>query len=87
METEQLTTEVKEKMISYLNLAPMKPEEIDNEAPLFREGLALDSIDSLELIVMLKREYGITINDPKDGRKIMQNVNTLVRFIEANRKN
>jgi acyl carrier protein len=85
METAQLKEEVKQKMIQFLNLSPMKPEEIENEAPLFVEGLGLDSIDSLELIVMIKREYGIHIQDPKAARKIFANVNTMVDFIEKNR--
>ena len=81
----QLKQEVKAKLISFLNLAPMQPEEIDDEAPLFGEGLGLDSIDSLELIVMLKREYGITIQDPKEGRKILVNINTMADYIQKHR--
>jgi acyl carrier protein len=85
MEKTDLKYEVKSKLISFLNLAPMKPEEIDDEAPLFGEGLGLDSIDSLELIVMLKREYGINIQDPKEGRKILMNINTMAEYIEKHR--
>ncbi len=85
METDVLKQEVKTKLIEFLNLSPLKPEEIDDDAPLFREGLALDSIDSLELIVMLKRVYGITIQDPKEGRKIMTNINTMVEYIQKHR--
>lgn len=85
METAQLKEEVKQKMIEFLNLAPMTPAEIKDDAPLFGEGLGLDSIDSLELVVMLKRVYGIDIKDPKDGRKILVNINTMVEYIEKNR--
>lgn len=85
MKEKPLTLDVKKKMIEYLNLAPLTAEEIINDAPLFGEGLGLDSIDSLELIVMLKREYGITIHDPKDGRKILVNVDTMVDYIEKHR--
>ena len=85
METAVLKQEVKSKLISFLNLAPLSPEEIDDEAPLFGEGLGLDSIDSLELIVMLKREYGIEIKDPKDGRKILVNINTMADYIQKHR--
>lgn len=81
MEKEQLKEQLKLKMIEFLNLAPMTPAEIDDNAPLFGEGLGLDSIDSLELVVMLKREYGIDIQDPKEGRKILVNVNTMVDYI------
>ncbi len=85
METAQLKEEVKQKMIEFLNLAPMTPAEIKDDAPLFGDGLGLDSIDSLELVVMLKRVYGIDIKDPKDGRKILANINTMVEYIEKNR--
>lgn len=85
METTQLKTEIKQKMIGFLNLAPLTPEEIKDDAPLFGDGLGLDSIDSLELVVMLKREYGIDIKDPKDGRKILVNINTMADYIEKNR--
>lgn len=85
METAQLKEEVKQKMIEFLNLAPMTPAEIKDDAPLFGEGLGLDSIDSLELVVMLKRVYGIDIKDPKDGRKILVDINTMVEYIEKNR--
>ena len=85
MEIAQLKTEVKEKMIKFLNLSPLTPEEINDDAPLFGDGLGLDSIDSLELVVMLKREYGIDIHDPKDGRKILVSVNTMVDYIQKHR--
>jgi acyl carrier protein len=85
METANLKEEVKQKMITFLNLAPMTPAEIGDDTPLFREGLGLDSIDSLELIVMLKREYGITIQDPKEGRKILTSVNTMAEYIQQHR--
>ena len=85
METSQLKEELKQKMIEFLNLSPMTSAEIDDEAPLFGEGLGLDSIDSLELVVMLKREYGIDIQDPKDGRKILVNINTMADYIEKHR--
>lgn len=85
MENIKLKEELKIKIIQFLNLAPLTPAEIDDEAPLFGEGLGLDSIDSLELIVMLKREYGIQIQDPKEGRKILVNINTMVDYIKEHR--
>lgn len=85
METAQLKEEVKQKVVQFLNLSPMTPAEIDDEAPLFGDGLGLDSIDSLELVVMLKREYGIDIQDPKEGRKIFVNINTMVDYIQKHR--
>lgn len=85
METAELKQQVKKQVITFLNLTGMEPEDIKDEDPLFGDGLGLDSIDSLELIVLLNREYGITIKDPKDGRKILVSINTMVDYIEKNR--
>ena len=64
----ELMDEVKGKLIEELNLEEITPEDIDDEAPLFGdEGLGLDSIDALEIILILEREYGIKIENP--GRK------------------
>ena len=56
-----------------------------NDAPLFGEGLGLDSIDALELIVMMEKVYGIRVKDPSAGKEIFKSVNTMAAFIEANR--
>jgi acyl carrier protein len=85
METAELKQQVKEQIIQFLNLTTLKAEEIKDDEPLFGEGLGLDSIDSIELIVLLSREYGITIQDPKEGRKILTDINTMVSYIEKNR--
>ena len=85
METAELKQQLKKQIITFLNLTGMEPDEIKDGDPLFGDGLGLDSIDSLELIVLLNREYGITIKDPKEGRKILVNVNTMVDYIEKNR--
>lgn len=76
-------TTLKEQIIETLNLQGMKPEDIDDDAPLFGEGLGLDSIDSLELMVLLERHYGIKVEDPREGRKILQSINTMVDFIQS----
>lgn len=85
MDTPQLKQRVKEQIIQFLNLTTVKPEDIKDDEPLFGEGLGLDSIDSIELIVMMSREYGINIQDPKEGRKVLTNINTMVDYIEKNR--
>jgi acyl carrier protein len=85
MEREELKLQLKQQIVKFLNLMTVKPEDIKDDEPLFGEGLGLDSIDSIELIVLLQREYGITIQDPKDGRKILVDVNTMVDYIEKNR--
>ncbi|WP_342664838.1 phosphopantetheine-binding protein [Terrimonas ferruginea] len=85
MEKEQLKQQLKEQIIKFLNLTNVKPEDIKDDEPLFGEGLGLDSIDSIELIVLLSREYGINIQDPKEGRKILVNIDTMVDYIEQHR--
>ena len=84
METAELKETLKKQIIQFLNLS-VTPEEIKDDEPLFGEGLGLDSIDSIELIVLLGREYGITIQDPKEGRKILVDINTMVAYIEQHR--
>ena len=82
---EALITELKKHIIEVLNLEDLQPEDIDNDAPLFGEGLGLDSIDALELIVMMGKVYGIRVKDPSAGKEIFKSVNTMAAFIEANR--
>ena len=78
---EDMVFELKKKMIEVLNLEDMQPDDIDNDAPLFGEGLGLDSIDALELIVMMERSYGIKIKDPAEGKEIFKSVNTMADYI------
>lgn len=85
METSALKEQLKKQIIEHLNLTELKPEDIKDEEELFGGGMGLDSIDSLELIVLLNREYGITIKDPKEGRKVLVDVNTMVDYIEKHR--
>ena len=81
-----LIDQLKGEIIEQLNLEDVKKEDIDNDAPLFGEGLGLDSIDALELIVLLEKNYGIKIANPADGKKIFQSVRTMAEFIKANKK-
>ena len=76
---------LKQQIVTFLNLTSVQPENIKDDEPLFGEGLGLDSIDSLELIVLLHREYGINIQDPKEGRKVLVDINTMVAYIEEHR--
>jgi acyl carrier protein len=85
MENTALREKLKMQIIEHLNLTDLKPEDIKDDEELFGGGLGLDSIDSLELIVLLNREYGITIKDPKEGRKVLIDVNTMVDYIEKHR--
>jgi acyl carrier protein len=85
METAQLKQQLKEQIIAFLNILSTTPADIADDAPLFGEGLGLDSIDSLELIVLLNREYGIVIKDPKEGRKVLVDINTMAEYIQQHR--
>ena len=81
MEKTELIAKLKTQIIHFLNLTDLTPDDIKDDEPLFGGGLGLDSIDSLELIVLLKREYGITINDPKEGRKVLVDIETMADYI------
>lgn len=85
METAELKQQLKKQIVQFLNLVSVNPEDIKDDEPLFGEGLGLDSIDSIELIVLLSREYGIDIKDPKEGRKILVDINTMAAYIEQHR--
>ena len=79
--------ELKEALIESLNLEDITPDEIDNEAPLFGdEGLGLDSIDALEIIIILDRKYGIKLANPAESKAIFYSIDTLADFVEQNRK-
>lgn len=81
-----LVEKLKKQIIEQLNLVEVKPEEINADSPLFGEGLGLDSIDALELIVLLEKHYGIKIEDPKDGKTIFQSLRTMAEFIKTQGK-
>ena len=84
---EEMKEKLKQEILEVLNLEDIRPEDIDNEAPLFGDGLGLDSIDALELIVLLEKNYGIKIEDPKDGLKVIYSINTMAEFIQQHQKN
>jgi acyl carrier protein len=83
---EELINKLKKEVIQQLNLEDISAEDIDADAPLFGEGLGLDSIDALELIVLLEKNYGIKIEDPKDGKKIFFSIRTMAEYITEHQK-
>ncbi len=83
---EDLKVKLKEQIIEALNLQGMTPADIDDNAPLFGEGLGLDSIDSLEMMVLLERNYGIKIEDAREGRKVLESVQSMAEYIQQHRK-
>ncbi|MCU4155831.1 acyl carrier protein [Carboxylicivirga sp. A043] len=87
MDKEQIKKELIQHIIEYLNLSDYTTEDITDDMPLFGDsGLELDSIDSLELTVMLEREFGVKITNPTEGRKILVDVNSMADFIIANKE-
>ena len=83
---EDLIIELKEQIIDVLNLEEMSPEDIDENAALFGSGLGLDSIDALELIVLLEKRYGIKLANPAEGKDIFKSVATIADYVSKNRK-
>ena len=81
----ELIDKLKTQIIEALNLEDMTISDIDTEAPLFGSGLGLDSIDALELIVLLEREYGIKLINPAEGKEIFRSVATIADYVSKNR--
>ena len=82
---DELIYTLKQQIIEALNLEDMKLEDIDENASLFGEGLGLDSIDALELIVLMEKNYGIKLQDPSQGKEIFKSVAVMADFIQKNR--
>lgn len=83
---EELILEFKKHLIEELNLEDLSPEDIDNDAPLFGEGLGLDSIDALEILLILERKYGIKLRNSADAKEIFKSVRTIAEYIRDNRQ-
>lgn len=81
----ELIATLKAQIIEQLNLQHLKPEDIGDEQPLFVEGLGLDSIDALELIVLLQQFYGIKLANPQDGPQVFRTVKSMADYITAHR--
>ncbi|MFD1771824.1 phosphopantetheine-binding protein [Sphingobacterium suaedae] len=81
----ELKEELKGKIIEVLNLEDISPEDIRDDDALFGDGLGLDSIDALELIVLMDKEYGIKLSDPKQGKAIFQSIDSMATYIAENR--
>ena len=79
-----LINELKTKIIEALKLDGVTPEDIDADAPLFGEGLGLDSIDALELMLLLEKNYGIKLKNPAEGKEVFKSVRTMAEYVKAN---
>ncbi|WP_456439647.1 phosphopantetheine-binding protein [Psychroserpens sp.] len=82
---ETLKQELKENIVEQLNLEDISVGDINDNDILFGDGLGLDSIDALELIVMLDKNYGIKLTDPKEGRAIFESIEVMAKYISENR--
>ena len=79
--TNNLIEKIKQLIITRLKLVDMTPAMIENNAPLFGEGLGLDSIDALELVLGLEKEFGVIIPDAEIGKKVFQSVRTMAQYV------
>ncbi len=82
---EELILDLKKQIIEALNLEEITPEDIDNDAPLFGEGLGLDSIDALEIIVILDKYYGIKLSNAAEGKTVFRSINSIAEYIAKHR--
>ena len=83
---DELIIKLKNEVIAQLNLEEVSPDDINPDSPLFGDGLGLDSIDALELIVLLEKKYGIRIDDPKEGKQIFYSIRTMATYIREHQK-
>ena len=79
-----LIAELKVKLIDILNLTDLTPEDIDENAQLVGGELGIDSIDVLEMVVMIEKDYGVVINSQEIGEQVFATLTSLARYIEAN---
>lgn len=85
MELAQIRKKLKELLVSQLSLEDVKPEEIKDDEVLFGEGLGLDSLDAVEIVVLLQRNFGLDVKDMSQGKKLFHSVDTLARYIYENK--
>ena len=83
---EELIPKVKQLIIDSLRIEGMAPEDIETDAPLFGEGLGLDSIDALQLVVAMENDYGVVVPDAETGAVVFQSVRSMATYIAENRK-
>ena len=84
---EEIILRLKEQIIDALNLEDMTPEDIDSQSPLFgEEGIGFDSIDALEIIVLLEKNYGIRLANAAEGKSIFTSIENIAKYVSENRK-
>ena len=76
-----IRAKLKELLVSSLNMEDVTPEQIKDDDALFGEGLGLDSLDAVEIVVILQRHFGVDVKDMEKGREVFRSVNTLANYI------
>ena len=84
--SEELIVQVKQMIIDALRIEGLSVEEIDSDAPLFGEGLGLDSIDALQLVVAMEKDFGVVVPDAATGTKVFASARSMAQYISENRK-
>lgn len=84
--SEELIVQVKQMIIDALRIEGLSVEEIDSDAPLFGEGLGLDSIDALQLVVAMEKDFGVVVPDAATGTKVFASARSMAQYIAENRK-
>jgi acyl carrier protein len=85
VELSQIRGRLKELLVSHLSLQDVAPEQIQDDAPLFGDGLGLDSLDAVEIVVLLQRHFDVHIKDMELGRQVFTSVNSLAQYVYENR--
>jgi acyl carrier protein len=83
---DELIAKLKQDIVTVLNLENINPKDIQNDDPLFNEGLGLDSIDALELIVLLQKKYNVKLKNAEEGKQVFASVRSIAEYISANKK-
>lgn len=82
-EIAEIKQQLKEHLVIQLSLEDIAPEDIKDDEPLFDEGLGLDSLDAVEIVVILQRHFGIEVKDSDMGREVFESINTLAQYIST----